>query len=87
MRSSVIGYRSVGGRFSWASGPGRLWDGGLDGWTEGRPVATVTLLPLFLVEGGALTLIVNFCILIRKRKKVILCICMHSGRTFFLPYV
>lgn len=59
----------------------------------GTPVTTVSLLCLFspssssLVDGRALTPIVNFCILIRKRKKVILCICMHSGRMFFLPYV
>lgn len=55
--------------------------------TGGRLAATVSLLCLFLVDGRALMLIVNFCILIRKRQKVILCICMHSGRTFFLPYV
>lgn len=65
-----------------------LTDRRTDRRTDGQLVATVTLLCLFfLVDGRALMLIVNFCILIRKRKKVILCICMHSGRTFFLPYV
>lgn len=65
--------------------PLRLWR--TDSWTACCHCNPPLFVSFFLVDGRALMPIVNFCILIRKRKKVILCICMHSGRTFFLPYV
>lgn len=83
----ILDIYSVINNWSISNDKHRFLPGVTDRQTVRQLVATVTLLCLFLVDGRALMLIVNFCILIRKRKKVILCICMHSGRTFFLPYV